>query len=303
MSTILIGGGTGFIGKHLSRKLTADGHEVRIFSRSARPGAKYPTFVWDVAEQTIDYAAFEGVDYVINLAGAGIVGARWTEARKQLIISSRTDSTLLLATTMARLGVKPKLYLSASAIGYYGDRGNELMTETTDPGTGFLSKSCILWEDSVAEVDRLGIPTFIVRTGIVLHPDEGALQKMLIPLNFRVSTYFADGSQYYSWIHVDDMVDIYRYAIEANLTGVYNGTAPNPVTNKALAAAIGPAMGKSALLLPAPAFAMKLAMGEMSHTVLDSARCSAEKLLGTGFRFSHPEIDGALRDLLGHSGA
>ena len=299
MATVLIGGGSGFIGKHLSRKLTADGHEVRILSRSAKSGAKYKTFVWNVAKQTIDDAAFDGVDYVINLAGAGIVGARWTEARKQLIISSRTDSTLLLATTMARLDVKPKLYLSASAIGYYGDRGNDLMTETSEPGTGFLSKSCILWEDSVSEVDRLGIPTCIIRTGLVLHPDEGALEKMLIPLNFWMSNYFGDGSQYYSWIHIDDMVDIYRHAIAHDLTGTYNGTAPNPVTNKALAEAIGPAMGKSALVMPAPAFAMKLAMGEMSHTVLDSVRCSAEKLLGTGFTFAHPELEGALVELLG----
>ncbi len=299
MSTILIGGGSGFIGKHLSRKLTADGHEVRILSRSPRPGSKYKTFVWDVANQTIDEAAFNEVDYVINLAGAGIVGARWTEARKQLIISSRTDSTLLLATSMAQLSVKPKLYLSASAVGYYGDRGNELMTETSEPGTGFLSESCRLWEDSVSEVDRLGIPNCIIRTGIVLHPDEGALEKMLIPLNFWMSNYFGDGSQYYSWIHIDDMVDIYRFAIESNLTGIYNGTAPNPATNKALAAAIGPAMGRAALVVPAPAFAMKLAMGEMSHTVLDSARCSAEKLMATGFEFAHPKLEGALEDLLG----
>ncbi len=299
MPTILIGGGTGFIGQHLCHKLAADGHEVRILSRSAKPGAKYKTFVWDVAAQTIDDAAFEGVDYVINLAGAGIVGARWTEARKQLIISSRTDSTLLLATSMARLGLKPKLYLSASAIGYYGDRGNDLMTETSEPGSGFLSKSCVLWEESVDEVDRLGIPTCIIRTGIVLHPDEGALEKMLLPLNFWMSNYFGDGSQYYSWIHIDDMVGIYRFAIEHNLTGVYNGTAPNPATNKALAAAIGPAMGKSAVVMPAPAAAMKLAMGEMSHTVLDSVRCSAEKLLATGFAFAHPELEGALEDLLG----
>lgn len=299
MANILIGGGTGFIGKHLSRKFAADGHEVRILSRSANPNAKFKTFVWDVVKQTIDDAAFTDIDYVINLAGAGIVDKRWTEARKKVIISSRTDSAFLLATAMARLNIKPKLYLSASAVGYYGDRGNELMTESADPGTGFLSKSCIPWEESVAEVDRINIPTCIIRTGIVLHPDDGALQKMLIPLNFWTSTYFGDGSQIYSWIHIDDMVDIYRYAIAENLTGIYNGVAPNPATNKELAAAIGPAMNRTALVMPAPALAMKLAMGEMSHTVLDSARCSAEKLLAAGFVFAHPELDGALRDLLG----
>ena len=300
MPTTLIAGGTGFIGRHLSRRLTELGHTVRHLSRKARPDSEYATFVWDVEAQTIDDAAFADVDYVVNLAGAGIVDKRWTEARKQVIINSRTGSTGLLAAALARLDVQPKLYLSASAVGYYGDRGEEIMTEDMDPGTGFLSKSCILWEDSVAEIDRLGVPTFINRTGIVLHPDEGALEKMLIPVNLYVSTYFGDGSQYYSWIHIDDMVEIYAHAIAHDLTGIYNGVAPGPVTNKALAAAIGPAMGKDHVqVMPAPEFAMKLAMGEMSHTVLDSARCSSAKLEKTGFVWKHPEIDGALRDLLG----
>ncbi|MEL7161537.1 MAG: DUF1731 domain-containing protein, partial [Bacteroidota bacterium] len=199
----------------------------------------------------------------------------------------------------ARLGVKPKLYLSASAVGYYGDRGDAEMSEDDQPGSGFLSKSCILWEDSAEEVSRLGIPTFVNRTGIVLHPKAGALQKMLIPLNFWTSTYFGDGQQYYSWIHVEDLVETYAHAIEHDLTGIYNCTAPHPVRNKPFAAALGPAMGKSVLTVPAPAFALKLALGEMSHTVLDSCRCSADKLLATGFKFRHPELSGALKDLLG----
>lgn len=298
MATILIGGGTGFIGKHLSKRLQALGHEVRHLSRSARPDSPFKTFVWDVEKQAIDDAAFTDVDYVFNLAGAGIVDKRWTEARKQVIINSRVNSTGLLAAAFARLGIKPKLYLSASAIGYYGDRGSEWLQEDASPGEGFLTKSCVLWEESAEEVARLGIPVFINRTGIVLHPKEGALQKMLIPLHFFVSTYFGNGSQYYSWIHIDDMVETYVFAIEQQLEGIYNGVAPIPVSNKKLAAALGPAKGKPALVLPAPAFAMKLAMGEMSHTVLDGARCSAEKMLDAGFTFQHPEIDGALSDLL-----
>jgi len=299
MPVTLIAGGTGFIGSHLARRLAARGHEVRILSRSAKPNAEHKVFVWDVVKQTIDDAAFAGVDYIINLAGAGIVGKRWSEARKEVIIKSRTDSTLLLARSMARLGVQPKLYLNASAVGYYGDRGTELMTETADPGIGFLSKSCILWEESVAEVDLLKIPTFIARTGIVLHPDEGALEKMLISLNLWVSTYFGDGSQVYSWIHIEDMVGIYLHAIENDLTGIYNAVAPNPATNKELAAGLGPALGKSTLVLPTPAFVMKLVMGEMSHTVLDSARCASAKIEAAGYRFEHPELAGALTDLLG----
>ena len=297
-STILIAGGTGFIGKHLSRRLKSDGHIVRHLSRSKRPDSPYPTFQWDVRAGTIEDAAFADVDYVINLAGAGIVGARWTRARKEVIINSRTESTRLLGNTMVRLGVKPRLYLSSSAIGFYGDRGGEVMNEDAEPGDGFLSESCVAWEDSVHEVEKMGFPTFINRTGIVLHPDEGALEKMLLSMNVNVSTYFGDGSQYYSWIHVDDIVGIFVHALENNLTGIHNGVAPNPVTNKELAGELGPAMGKTALVIPAPAFAMKLAMGEMSHTVLDSCKCSAEKIIRAGYQFAHPELKGALKDLL-----
>ncbi len=298
MATVLIGGGTGFIGKHLSRQLRAAGHEVRHLSRSKRPDSEYPTFQWDVAAQTIDDAALEGVEVVINLAGAGIVDKRWTDKRKEVIIKSRTGSTRLLAEAMSRMKVPPSHYLSASAIGFYGDRGNTLLTEESGPGNGFLSESVQRWEESVAAVEALGIPVFINRTGIVLHPREGALQKMLIPLNFRISGYFGDGSQYYSWIHVDDLVGAYVYAMEQHLTGTFNCVAPNPVTNKALAAALGPALGKSALVVPAPAFVMKLAMGEMSHTVLDSARCSAQKLEAAGYAFTFPVLAEALDDLL-----
>lgn len=299
MATILIGGGTGFIGGHLSKRLAEAGHEVRLLSRSKHSGSPYAVFQWDVVGQTIDDDAFAGVDYVINLTGAGIADQRWTDQRKQVIISSRTQSTQLLADTMARLNVRPKLYLSSSAVGYYGNRGDQLMTEDDSPGTGFLSESCIRWEQSVKAVSDLGIPVFINRTGIVLHPDHGALQKMLIPLHFFTSVYFGNGQQFYSWIHIDDMVETFVFALENQLTGTYNAVAPNPARNKELATALGPAKGKPALVIPAPVFALRLALGEMSHTVLDSTRCSAGKLLEAGFTFQHPNLAAALEDLLG----
>lgn len=299
MATILIAGGTGFIGTHLSRRLLADGHTVRHLSRSAQPDSPYPTFRWDVNAQTIDEAAFASIDYVYNLAGAGIVGARWTDERKRIIITSRTQSAHLLGKTMQRLGVQPKLYLSSSAVGYYGDRGEELMTEDQTPGDGFLSESCVAWEAAVHEVEAMGFPVFINRTGIVLHPHEGALEKMLLSMNVNVSTYFGDGQQYYSWIHVDDLVGIFVHALDNHLTGTYNGVAPSPETNKTLAEAIPKAMDKTALVIPAPTFALKLAMGEMSHTVLDSCRCSAEKIAEAGYSFRFPELGKALEDLLG----
>ncbi len=299
MKTVLIGGGSGFVGMHLSRRLRSDGYAVRHLSRSARPEAEFPTYVWDVKAATIDDAAFDGVDYVINLAGAGIADERWTDKRKEVIIRSRTGSTQLLAATLQRLNHTPTLYLSASAIGYYGDRGEEWLTEESTPGEGFLSISCIQWEASVKAITDLGIPTFINRTGVVLHPEEGALEKMLIPLKFWTSTYFGDGKQYFSWIHIEDLIGTYAYALEHRLEGIYNGTAPNPVRSKAFAAALGPAAGKNALVLPAPAPALEVAMGEMSHTVLDSARVSAAKIESAGYRFAYPELSQALEQLLG----
>lgn len=299
MKTVLIGGGSGFVGMHLSRRLRREGYEVRHLSRAANPGAEFPTFVWDVRAATIDDAAFDGVDYLINLAGAGIADQRWTDARKEVIIRSRTGSTHLLAATLARLNLRPSLYLSASAIGYYGDRGEELLTEESPPGDGFLSVSCVQWEASVQAIAELGIPTFINRTGIVLDPTEGALERMMIPLKFWTSTYFGDGKQYFSWIHIEDLVGIYAFALEHVLEGIYNGNSPNPVRSKAFAAALGPAARKKTLVLPAPAPALELAMGEMSHTVLDSARVSAAKIEAAGYRFAYPELSQALEQLLG----
>lgn len=300
MGVVVIGGGSGFIGMHLSRRLRRGGHEVRHLSRSKRPEAEFATFTWDVEQRHIDGRVFDDVDYVINLAGAGIADKRWSAARKRVIIESRTESTRLLADSLARLPRKPKLYLSASAIGYYGDRGEELLDEESLPGEGFLSRSCVRWEESIAEVAAHGIPTFVNRTGIVLHPEEGALEKMLLPLKAYTSTYFGSGRQWYSWVHIEDLVGIYAHALERSLEGVYNGCAPHPVRNRHFAAALGPAAGKAgALLLPAPVPALKLALGEMSHTVLDSARCSAAKIEQTGYRFAYPELSQALDQLLG----
>ena len=299
MPVTLIAGGTGFVGTHLSRYLRAAGHEVRHLSRTADPTAEYPAYHWDLDTRDIDHAALAGVDYLINLAGAGIADERWTEERKRTIIHSRTDSTELLAEALRHTGLRPKLYLSASAIGYYGDRGEEVLTEEAMPGEGFLSRSCVLWEASTRAIRELRVPVFINRTGIVLHPDVGALQKMLLPLNVWTSTYFGDGQQYYSWIHIEDTVGIYAHAIERQLTGTYNATAPNPVRNLHFAEALGPALGKNALVIPTPAAALRLALGEMSHTVLDSANCSAAKIESTGYRFAFPELSQALDDLLG----
>lgn len=298
MARILIGGGSGFVGGFLSKALAAAGQEVTHLSRSKRPDATYPTYQWDVVKQTIDEEAVLAADYIINLAGAGIADARWTDKRKQLIISSRTQSTRLLAETLKKTGHRPQLYLSSSAIGFYGHRGEAAVDEDSPAGQGFLSESCVAWEESTQAIAELGIPLFINRSGIVLHPSGGAMQKMLLPLHFFMSNYFGDGKQWYSWIHMDDLVGIFQHAIQQQLTGIYNGVAPHPVRNKTLAQELPRAKGKAALVLPAPAFALQLALGEMSHTILDSCKVSAAKITATGYTFQQPNIAAALSDLL-----
>ena len=300
MSSILIAGGSGLLGTRLTELLLEKGHEVRHLSRRARTGASVPTFQWNIHTGEFDPAALAGVDYVVHLAGAGIADARWTESRKQLIIKSRTESTRLLKQAIAEHGSSVKAYLAGSAIGYYGDRGGEILTEEARPGSGFMPHSVQLWEEAIAEIpSELKLPTLVVRTGIVLSTQGGALPKMTMPLNFFTSVFFGDGQQWYSWIHIDDLCAIFVRAIEeGDWEGVYNGVAPHPARNKDFAQGLIDASGKPALLLPAPAFALRLALGEMSHTVLDSTRCSADKLLEKGFAFQYPELVPALKDLL-----
>ncbi|PSR09429.1 MAG: TIGR01777 family protein [Bacteroidetes bacterium] len=300
MAIVLIAGGSGLIGERLSFLLKAAGYEVRHFSRAVKPASPYPTYVWDVDKGTYDATAFEGVTHVINLAGAGIADARWTSSRKRLIIESRTASTRLLKKGIAAYGPEVKAYLAGSAIGYYGNRGDDWLPETAAPGKGFLSESVQLWEAAIAELTaELNLPTLLVRTGIVLSTQGGALPKMLLPLQVLTSTYFGDGQQWYAWIHIDDLCRIFvRGVADDTFRGCYNGVSPHPARNKTLAQALITATGKPAVLLPAPALALQFALGEMSHTVLDSARVSAQKLEASGFVFEYPELVPALQDLL-----
>lgn len=297
-STILIGGGTGLIGRRLSELLTEEGHTVLHLSRSPRPDSEYTTYQWDVSAGKIDEEAVVRADYVINLAGAGIADQAWSEKRKNEIIESRTDSTLLFKKTFKRLKEYPRLYLSASAVGYYGDRGDKLLPESAAPGKGFLSRSCVLWEEAVGEVAALGIPTFILRTGVVLSTRGGAFPEFAGPTRFGISPYFGRGKMWYSWIHIDDLCRMYLHAIrKGDLAGVFNGVAPNPVRNREMAQLIPRAMGRKALPVPAPTPAIYLALGERAHVVLDSARCSAEKILATGYDFQFPQLTEAVADI------
>ncbi len=299
MYTILIAGGTGLIGRQLSKMLTDQGHTVHLLSRTADPDSKYKTFVWDVMKGEIDEAALSSADFVINFAGAGIADKRWTDKRKQLIIESRVKGNELFAEMLPKYS-NVKAYISASAIGYYGDRGTEPLPESAAAGKdGFLSESVVAWENAIEKVAATGLRTVTVRIGIVLSTKGGALEKLLLPFNFWLGVYFGNGEQIYSWIHIEDLCRIFILAIEDDeMKGVYNGVAPHPVSNKKFTEITAKSLDKSALLVPSPSFAMRLAMGEMADVVLSGSNVLSEKVEAEGFEFQYPELKPALTDIL-----
>ncbi|MEZ5039842.1 MAG: TIGR01777 family oxidoreductase [Saprospiraceae bacterium] len=299
MTNVLIAGGTGLIGNRLSQLLTDKGYRVLHLSRNPKSNSTYPTYYWDPAKGQIDEAAILQADYIINLAGAGIADAPWTAARKKLIIDSRVQGNELLLSIFKTLGHQPKAFLSGAAIGYYGDRGEQLLTEEDGPGEGFLSESCIQWEESIKQIMHTGIRTVAIRIGLVLSTQGGALAKMLLPLYGLTSTYFGNGQQWYSWIHIDDLCRLFIFALEKeNISGIYNGVAPNPVRNKTLAKQLPKAKGVPALVVSAPAFVLRTLMGEMASAVLTGTKVSAQKIMEAGFVFAHPQSEEALQHLL-----
>jgi uncharacterized protein len=291
--TILIAGGTGLIGTQLTKMAQEAGHEVRILTRKATQAGQY---AWDPTKGTMDDSALEGVQVVINLAGAGIADGRWTVARKKLLIESRTQTADTLLAAFQRTKKYPDVYIGASAIGYYGNTGEALVTESKPPvSNDFMVQCCQAWEQATARIAELGIRTVTLRIGVVLALEGGALREFVRPLRLGVGGYFGAGQAWYSWIHRDDMCRMILWAAQNDrIVGVYNAVTPNAVRIKPLVKAIGKAMGAWALYLPAPEFVLQLALGEMSAVVLNSNLVSAQKVLDAGFEFTYPEVDGAL---------
>jgi len=296
MQTILIAGGTGLIGDRLSALLQQKGYTVRLLSRHPKGAGQY---AWDPAKGTLDETALEGVDAVINLAGAGIADGRWTAARKQLIIDSRVESARVLRNAFQKRNILPKTYLSASAIGYYGDSGEQWMYEDTPPADdSFMVQCCVAWENAAEAIGALGIRTVIVRIGVVLAKDGGALPEFVKPLRFGLGAYFGNGQAWYSWIHLEDVCRVFIWALEnQQIEGIFNAVAPNPARNKDLVKATAKAMRQPAIFAPAPPFALRLMLGEMSAVVLNSNRVSDEKLRAAGFGFSYPVLENALGEV------
>lgn len=297
MPTILLAGGTGLIGARLAEMLREKGHTVRLLTRSPKSENQ---FGWNPAAGILDEAALQNVDFVINLAGAGIADKRWTAARKREIIESRVQSARTLRDAFSRLGIRPKAYLSASAIGYYGNSGERRMTETDAPvDESFMVECCRQWEAAADEVAALGIRTVKFRIGVVLAKEGGALAEFVKPLRFGLGGYFADGQAWYSWIHLDDVCRFFTWAVEnSSVEGVFNAVAPQPVRNKDLVKAIAKAMHQPAIFAPGPAFVMRLALGEMSAVILNSNLVSSEKAMQAGFQFQYPELAAALDSIL-----
>ena len=301
MSKVLIAGGTGLVGNRISQLLTKKGYGINLLSRKKNSTAKYPTYVWNTNKNFIEERAFEGVEYVINLAGTGIADALWTKSRKKLIIDSRVETTKLLTNYIQKLAIKPKVYIAAAAIGIYGDRGGEELTEESAIGKkGFLVESCVAWENAIRLADEQnGIRTAALRVGVVLSTKGGALPKMMLPINFFTASYFGNGEQWYSWIHIDDVCRMFIKVMEdESIVGFYNATTPNPLTNKDLTKQLVKALGKKAIVIPAPKAALRLGMGEMADVVLNSNKVFPARMQMAGFKFDFPEFRVAIKNLV-----
>jgi len=296
MNTILISGGTGLIGRRLSYLLKAKGYKIHLLSRECNPKNLFPTFLWNINQYTIDDSAFNGVSHIIHLTGAGVANKRWTNKRKNEILDSRVASTNLLYDTVKRLEVPLKSFVAASATGYYGSTTTDkIFKETNKPGNNFLSKVCELWEKAINQFEHLKIRTVILRTGIVLSNEGGALKKMTTP----VITSIGNGKQFMPWIHIDDLCELYIKGIEDNkFQGVYNAVSTEHITNFSFSKVLSKIVKKPFIPFMAPKVLLKIALGEMSSIILNGNRVSAEKIKQAGFKFKFGNLNKALKNLL-----
>ncbi len=305
METVLITGGTGLIGRKLSGMLVEKGYSVIILSREKKPQQAQSAIqfaTWDVEKGYLDKDAVAAADHIIHLAGAGVAEKRWTQKRKQEIILSRTQSSGLLVKSLETVPNKVKTVISASAIGWYGPdkRGGAPFKEDLPAASDFLGDTCRQWEDSISHVTASGKRLVILRTGIVLANEGGALVEFKKPLKAGIATILGNGRQIVSWIHIDDICRMYLHMLQhSNVAGVFNAVAPTPVSNKELTIQLAKKVrGKAYISLHVPAFALKIALGEMSIEVLKSATVSAAKIRAAGFTFMYPSLEAALQQLV-----
>lgn len=296
---ILITGASGLIGRRLTELLHQKGHRIAHLSRTRR-SANAKTFLWDVDNDKIDEEALKPAEVIVHLAGESIGGEPWTKERKDKILKSRTHSTWLLYDELKKGKHNVKTFICASAIGFYGVDERDLPFHENDKqGKGFLAEVVHQWEEFADQISSLGIRVVKIRTGVVLSEKGGALKELMKPVQFYVGARLGTGTQFLSWIHLDDLCGIYIKAIEdESMHGVYNAVAPNPATNKEFTHRLAKALNKPIILPPIPSFALKLLLGEMADLVLKGVKVSNKKILTSGFKFKFDTLDDALKDLL-----
>ena len=292
---ILIAGATGLIGTALRDALKAKGHEMIFVSRSEPRNENFVQWSMDEGFREDDLPRLEGLDAAINLAGESISGLRWTEEKKKAIRDSRVDGTRRLIELFAKLKQPPRTFIAGSAVGFYGDRGDDVMTEASTAGDTFLAEVCKEWEAESRRAEDLGIRTVLLRTGIVLSKDGGALGTMLTPFKFGVGGVVGSGKQWMSWVSLDDEIRAIVYALEhENIRGAVNVTSPNPVTNEEFTKTLGDVLYRPTFL-PLPEFAVNLVFGEMGDALLlDSTRVVPKRLEDNGFEFKYPKLKEAI---------
>jgi hypothetical protein len=298
---VLISGGSGFIGGHLTKLLLESGFSVSILSRTKRKNTKDVFYYkWDVKSLFIDEESVVKADYIIHLAGENIAEKRWTAKRKEAIIESREQSTLLLYAAIKKNNKKLDAFISASAVGFYGAvNGQEICIENDVPANDFLGYACQKWEDSIIFITNLNIRTVIFRTGLVLGKNDGFLTKLLPLFKYRLGSILGSGKQYMPWIHVDDLCLMYLHAItNSDLSGPYNAAINDNTTNERFSKILAGLFGYKIWLPNVPALVLKLALGEMSKIVLTGRRVSSDKIEQTGFEFKYTKLEEALKNCL-----
>jgi uncharacterized protein (TIGR01777 family) len=288
---IVLSGSSGLIGRNLAQSLVAGGHQVKRLIRRETPNDS--EIRWDPANRELDADALEGHDAIVHLGGSPIA-VRWTEAQKKKIVQSRVDSTSLLATTIDKLSNKPTCFVVSSAVGYYGDRDDEELTESSGPGSGFLSTTCLNWE----EASKCSVRTVNVRTGLVMAKDDQLLGRLTPIFKLGIGGPIGSGKQYMSWISLDDIVRAFEYAItNSAISGPINASAPNPVTNERFSRALAKELHRPCFMR-VPAFALRAVYGQMAdEALLAGQRVLPKKLLDSGFRFKHSHLAEALADV------
>ena len=298
---VLITGGTGLIGKRLTELLLKKGYEVAFLSRKKTNIPSVQVYEWNVEKGYIEDNALENTEYLIHLAGAGVADERWTEERKKVIISSRTESLGLIQKKLKELNIKPKALISASGSSYYGeDTGDIRHTESSPPNNDFLSQVTVVWEKAADDVAALGIRTVKLRTGVVLSNEGGAVPRMAAPAKLGFGAPLGSGKQWISWIHIDDICQMYMDAMEnESWQGAYNAITSQPATNAELTKQICVALGKPQWLPNVPEFALKLAFWEMASVVLGSSYLVNERIAKeTNFKYQFPDLGKAVKDIL-----